>query len=552
MAGIDKEAGYRFLRDRYLELRGGGLSACDAVDALGFRSRRVPDWEALVERDGRHHLRVDRSRERVFWAAFESGADCDAASRVADVARSTGYRWVQRRFRELRSDGVGVAECARRLRLTPGRAEVLERDWQATVRAKQNQATAAHRDALHASAGLVDAVLGVTDASKRRRERADRYWQLMREGVSNVDACRLLGMSRRTGTLIRKQNNFLIPSLTLPRSTGRYLTGRERVQIADLLRLGCSMRQIGRQLGRHPSTISRELRRHTDPHGNYLPRTADHDAHRQRARPKTPRLVANVPLRLLVQRKLNRCWSPEEIAGWLRKTHPSEPTMQVCHETIYRALLLRESAGLHQRYALKLRTGRRIRKTRWRTRTGQGSRIRNMTMIDQRPTEIETKQTAGHWEGDLIVGIGSVSAMVTLRERKTHYGMVVNLPKDHTAASVNHAVIGAFAALPAHLKRSLTWDQGVEMSSHEALTTATGIPIYFAERASPWQRGANENFNGLLRQYFPKGTNLAQHSTAHVARVVNEINHRPRKTLDYDTPARRLKNEHRTPEPALR
>jgi IS30 family transposase len=175
-----------------------------------------------------------------------------------------------------------------------------------------------------------------------------------------------------------------------------------------------------------------------------------------------------------------------------------------------------------------------------------------MVMIHQRPAEIETKQTAGHWEGDLIVGVGSVSAMVTLRERKTQYGKVINLPHDHTAASVNTAVISAFAQLPAHLKRSLTWDQGVEMASHEALTAATGVPIYFAERASPWQRGANENYNGLLRQYFPKGTDLAQHSAAHVANVVAEINSRPRKGLDYDTPAQRLRAERRAPATTLR
>lgn len=552
IAGIDKEVGYRFLRDRYLELRRGGLSTGDAVQALGFCSIRVPDWEAMVGRGDRHHLRVEPSREHAFWAAFASGAGCGIASTAAGVSRSTGDRWLQRRFDELRSSGVSLALCARGLRLTPGRAEVLERDRQRTARRKQSAATAAHRDALHASARLAGAMLGATDPSKRRRERVDRYWQLMREGVSNVDACRLLGMSRRAGTLIRQQNNFLIPSLTPPRTTDRYLTVRERMQIADLLRLGCSMRQIGRQLGRHPSTISRELRRHRDSSGIYLPRTADHDAHRQRARPKIPRLAGNTQLRLIVQRKLNRCWSPEEISGWLRKTYPGDATMRLCHETIYRALLLREGAGLHKRYALKLRTGRRIRKTRWRSRTGQGSRIRNMTMIDQRPAEIEMKQTAGHWEGDLIVGVGSVSAMVTLRERKTQYGMVINLPEDHTAASVNGAVIGAFAALPAHLKRSLTWDHGVEMASHEALTTATGIPIYFAERASPWQRGANENFNGLLRQYFPKGTDLAQHSAAHVTRVVNEINNRPRKQLGYDTPTRRLRAEHRTPQTALR
>lgn len=409
-------------------------------------------------------------------------------------------------------------------------------------------ATAAHREALHASAGLADVGLGGTDAVRRRRKRVDRYWQLMREGVSNVDACRLLGMSRRAGTLIRQQNNFQIPSLIPPRpNTGRYLSVRERLQIADLLLLGFSLRQIGKHLGRHASTISRELHRHRDAKGNYLPRTADHDAHRQRARPKVPRLAANAVLRVLVQRKLNRCWSPEEISGWLKKTHPQDASMHICHETIYRALLLREDTGLHKRYALKLRTGRRIRKTRWRTRTGQGSRIRNMVMIDQRPAEIETKLTAGHWEGDLIIGGGSVSAMVTLRERKTQYGMVINLPHNHTATSVNTAVIDAFATLPAHLKRSLTWDQGIEMASHEALTAATGIPIYFAERASPWQRGANENFNGLLRQYFPKGTDLAQHSPAHVTHVVNEINSRPRKKLGYDTPARRLRLEHRTP-----
>ena len=219
MAGIDKEVGYRFLRDRYLELRRGGLSTGDAVDALGFCSSRVPGWEAMVDRDDRHHLRVDPSREQIFWAAFESGAGSGAASNEAGVSRSTGDRWIQRRFDELRASGVSLARSARGLRLTPERAEVLERDRLATERRKQGAATAAHRDALHASAGLVDAMLGETEASKRRRERADRYWQLMREGVSNVDACRLLGMSRPVGTLIRKQNNFLIPSLTVPRST---------------------------------------------------------------------------------------------------------------------------------------------------------------------------------------------------------------------------------------------------------------------------------------------------------------------------------------------
>lgn len=222
--------------------------------------------------------------------------------------------------------------------------------------------------------------------------------------------------------------------------------------------------------------------------------------------------------------------------------------MRVCPETIYRALLLRENHGLHKRFASKLRTGRRIRKTRWISRFNRGSRVRKMTTIDQRPEEHSSKLVAGNWEGDLIVGVGSVSAMVTLPEKKTQFGIIVNLPHDHTAASVNAAVTSAFAPLPKHLKRSLTWDQGVEMSSHEALTAATGIPIYFAERSSPWQRGANENFNGLARQYFPKGTNLSLHSPEHVTAVMKELNGRPRKGLDYDTPAARLRAERATPD----
>lgn len=167
-----------------------------------------------------------------------------------------------------------------------------------------------------------------------------------------------------------------------------------------------------------------------------------------------------------------------------------------------------------------------------------------MRSIHDRPAEATDKKVAGHWEGDLIVGVGSVSAMVTLRERTTQYGMVVNLPIDHTAARVNEAIINAFELVPPHLKRSLTWDQGVEMATHAALTAATGIPVYFADRSSPWQRGANENYNGLLRQYFPKGSDLSRHSATHVRHVVHEINNRPRKLLNYDIPAARFRAAH--------
>jgi transposase, IS30 family len=219
--------------------------------------------------------------------------------------------------------------------------------------------------------------------------------------------------------------------------------------------------------------------------------------------------------------------------------------MQLSPETIYRALLVPGGRGLHKRYCAKLRTGRRIRKSRWLTRSGHGATVRNMTMIDQRPPEVETKQQVGHWEGDLIVGVKSASAMITLRERKTQYGIILNLPLDHTAQSVNTATIKAFAPLPPHMKRTLTWDQGVEMARHQELTAATGVDIYFAERSSPWQRGANENFNGLARQYFPKGTDLSVHTTEHVAAVTHELNTRPRKSLGYNTPQARFQAETR-------
>jgi IS30 family transposase len=440
------------------------------------------------------------------------------------------------------------------LRLSERSGRSFEEQRLARRRSEQNAAMAAERAALLSSGRHADQLLSavLSAAQQRRVERADTYWQLMRDGVSNAEACRLLGMSRRAGTQLRQASNFQIPPLEKrSESSGRYLAARERLRIADLLRLGHSIRRIAAELGRHPSTISRELRRHRDNQGLYLPRTADHDAQLQRARPKSHKL-ANPRLRSLVQRKLNRFWSPDEICGWMKKTYPNDPTMRLSPETIYRALLLREHGGLHKRYASKLRTGRRVRKTRWRSRIGQGSRIRNMVMIDQRPAEVETRLEAGHWEGDLIVGVGSVSAMMTLRERKTQYGIIVNLPLDHTAASVNAAATAAFATLPPHLKRTLTWDQGVEMAKHQELTKATGVPVYFAERSSPWQRGANENFNGLARQYFPKGTNLALHSAEHVAHVQRELNERPRKNLDYDTPAARLKAEHNTPIPALR
>ena len=323
---------------------------------MGLASAKSIAWEAEVAAGpGRHHLRVAVDTEARFWAVYDAGTSADAAADAAGVGRSTGYRWLDRRFCELRAAG--------------------------------------------SSRQYADRTVVLSKKQQQRAELVDTYWQLMRSGETNTGACRVLGMSRRSGTTIRRAHQYQT-RVRAPRVvwSGRYLDVRERLQIADLLRLGFSLRRIAAELGRHPSTIKRELDRHRSPEGRYLPRTADHDARQQRARPRARKLTANITLRRLVQRKLNRCWSPDEVCGWLRKTYPDDLSMRLCPETIYRELLLRDNTTLHKRYCLKLRTGRRIRKSRWLTRTGHGPTIANKTMIDQRPASAETKLEAGHWE----------------------------------------------------------------------------------------------------------------------------------------------------------
>jgi transposase, IS30 family len=545
-AGIGKETGYRWLREAYVAHRRGGKSIAETEAVMGFASAKSIAWEAeVVAGPGRHHLRVAVEAEAQFWAVYDAGPGADAAASAAGVGRSTAYRWLDRRFCELRAAGSTVKRAQRLLRLTDQVTARAERQRAAAKLGERQAAAAAHEEALRSSWQYADRTVGVLSKKQQQRpELIDTYWQLMRSGETNTNACKVLGMSRRSGTIIRQAHQYQT-RVRAPRVvwSGRYLDIRERLQIADLLRLGCSLRGIAAERGRHPSTIKRELDRHRSPEGRYLPRTADHDARRQRGRPRAGKLAANITLRRLVQRKLNRCWSPDEVCGWLRKTYPDDLSMHLCPETIYRELLLRDNTTLHKRYCLKLRTGRRIRKSRWLTRTGHGPTITNKTLIDKRPASAETKLEAGHWEGDLILGVGCGSAMVTLRERTTQYGIIINLPHDHTANSVNTAVTEAFAAMPTHMKRTLTWDQGVEMARHQELTAATGVPVFFAERSSPWQRGANENYNGLVRQYFPKGTNLAVHPHVHVDYVTGELNDRPRKGLGYDTPAVRFATE---------
>jgi IS30 family transposase len=376
----------------------------------------------------------------------------------------------------------------------------------------------------------------------------EQYAALIARGVNSSEACRIVGINRRTGkrwrhgrTITSSMGERLhyAPVVGVARKeiSARFLSEDERVRIADLRRAGEGVRAIARELGRDPATVSRELRRNLDPKSStYRPNTAQRLAERRRARPKTGKLVADVELRAFVEGRLERRWSPEQIAQALRSEFAGQPERHVAPETIYQAVYRPDLGGLCRELPKALRTGRLRRKPHRRSQERRG-RLPNMTMIDQRPEEAADRSAAGHWEGDLITGEDNRSAIGTLVERTSRYTILLYLPGRHTADAVRDAVIDAMKDLPAHLRRSLAWDQGSEMAMHAEIAQALGMPVYFCEKASPWQRPSNENTNGLLRQYFPKGTNLRSHDADEVAAVAEELNDRPRKTLGWQTPA---------------
>ncbi|TLP90354.1 IS30 family transposase [Nesterenkonia salmonea] len=320
----------------------------------------------------------------------------------------------------------------------------------------------------------------------------------------------------------------------------RFLTLAQREKIRDLRAAGTSMRQIAAQLGRPHSTISREIARNRDTAGKYMPYGAQRMAAQRRARPKAAKLSANSRLRSWVTQKLALQWSPAQISATLVKEFPEDTEMRVCHETIYQALYLQARGGLKKEVQAALRTGRARRKPQGAQRKPR-QLGENMIMISDRPAEIEDRAVPGHWEGDLIMGAGNRSAIATLVERTTRYVMLCHLPGDHTAQTVAAAVTAQIKTLPAHLRGSLTWDQGSEMAAHHKITIDAELPVYFCDPASPWQRGSNENTNGLLRQYFPKGTDLAVHGHEDLEHVAHLLNGRPRETLKWSTPAEKMR-----------
>ena len=322
--------------------------------------------------------------------------------------------------------------------------------------------------------------------------------------------------------------------------SSRFVSLAEREQIADLRRAGLSVRAVAARLGRAPSTVSREIRRNACADGRYAPFGAHRAAAARRTRPKTAKLAVEGTLRTYVRDKLALRWSPEQICHALVTDFPDDPEMRVSHETIYQALYVQARGGLRREVAAALRTGRARRLPR-RDSTARTSRfVDPMVMISERPAEVADRAVPGHWEGDLIIGADNASAIGTLVERTTRYVMLVHLPHGRTAEHVRDGLITTMATLPAHLRGSLTWDQGAEMAAHRSFSIAADMPVYFCDPASPWQRGSNENTNGLLRQYFPKSTDLSIHSPEDLEHVAQQLTRRPRKTLGWRTPAERL------------
>jgi IS30 family transposase len=319
--------------------------------------------------------------------------------------------------------------------------------------------------------------------------------------------------------------------------SGRYLSAAEREEIAVGLARELPLREIARRLGRSPSTVSREVRRNSV-RGIYRAHLAGREARERARRPRPAKLAVNDELREWVQHKLRKNWSPEEISHRLRLEFPGRAEMRVSHETIYQSLYVQGRGALRRELVRHLRTGRSLRRPR-RTEpaAGQRGKLAGTVNISERPAEAADRAVPGHWEGDMIEGKAGQSQIGTLVERATRYTMLVPMPDGKTAGAFADAVTPVIAGLPGSLRRSLTWDQGKEMGLHRQIAVAADCAIYFCDPHSPWQRPSNENTNGLLRQYFPKGSDLSAHSPRRLQEVADELNGRPRKVLGWKTPA---------------
>jgi transposase, IS30 family len=394
------------------------------------------------------------------------------------------------------------------------------------------------------------------------REVERSFWRLIGQGWQTHAAALAVGVSANTGDRWFREAGGM-PPMTLAKPSDRYLSLAERETIDLCWAEGWSQADIARELGRDPSTVSRELRRNRllqyprrparrgrrqsapDPTGpprrgrlRYRAAPAQAKAEARARRPKPGKLAAHPELRELVQAGLIRRWSPQQISRVLRRHHPDRPELQVSHETIYRSVFVQGRGELRRELTRCLRTGRALRRPQ-RTDPRRAP-IKDMVLISERPAEAADRAVPGHWEGDLIVGKNGKTAIGTLVERSTRFCLLLHLPDGFDPLQVRDAMVSTMGQLPTHLRRTLTWDQGLEMRRHREISVALDLPIYFCDPHSPWQRGSNENTNGLLRQYFPKGTDLSVHTAADLEFVAAELNGRPRMTLDWRHPGEAL------------
>ncbi len=356
-----------------------------------------------------------------------------------------------------------------------------------------------------------------------------RYFELIRQGLSGAEVARRVGVSLSCGSLWFIDAGSMSIIETTPISA-RYFSQDDRIEIADGLAAGEPVKVIATRIGKSFQSVYREIARNKKPDGSYQPWFAHNRAHGRRRRPKRRIFERDGELRRVVGEKLGKRWSPAQISRWLRRRYRKHRAWHVCTETIYEAIYRGLIVPMKPE---NLRTGRTYRRRRGRGRSREGAlkQCTAMKSIHERPAIVEARRQAGHWEGDLIVGAGQWSAIATLVERKMRLTMLVGLPNGHAAPLVADALIEAFSGLPAPMRRTLTWDQGNEMFHHPRIEHETGLRIYFVDPHSPWQRGSNENANGLLRQYFPKGTDLAVWSTEQLDLVAAELNDRPRLCL---------------------
>ncbi len=361
-----------------------------------------------------------------------------------------------------------------------------------------------------------------------------RFWQARASGATLREAAAAAGVSRTAGHYWLHESGGVRPRAKRPRPALR-LSLAEREEISRGLAKGHTVTAIAKPLGRSVSTVSREVRRNSGING-YRAVRADRMAQARTRRTRPPKLATHLALRAVVEDGLKRRRSPQQISERLKLDYPDDPSMRVSHETIYTSLFVQAKRGLPGELTVHLRT-RRVRRRLHRRVFVGSARVRDLVPIGRRPAEVESRLVLGHWEGDLLVGRGGISRIATLVERVTRYLVLVHLPDGGGTDSVITALAATVQGLPSELRRSLTWDRGTEMTKHGLFTEATAVPVFFCDAYSPWQRGTNENTNGLLRQYLPKGTDLSVHSADDLQAIADELNDRPRRVLGWHTPA---------------